>query len=283
MNNKTTISSKDVQFQDSTLIVNNLIANSISSPIFSGTAEYANNANNLDNLNSTQFLRSDVDDIFNGTLTITGALKCPKLLGTATDSHKLNGLDSSQFLRSDIDVTLDGDLLTKGKIIADSFIGTSTNSDNINGLNSSQFLRSDADNYIKTNTTIQGKLNINNEGISEIYTTNENIEIGEIVCIGSDETQEIQRCSKGDAPFGVVTKTSGITLCKKDRGIMISIIGKTYIKIKGPVKKGQPITIYDNGIGISCDYNVPYHMIIGKSLESCKDTEIKLIKCVIKV
>ena len=121
-------------------------------------AATATNANTLDNLNSTQFLRSDQSDSMTGTLTATafvgngsgltnlnasalgGTISNDRLpttitknisgnAATATNANKLDNLDSTQFLRSD-----QSDSMT-GTLTATAFSGDGSSLTSLSGTN----------------------------------------------------------------------------------------------------------------------------------------------------
>jgi len=102
------------------------------------------NADRLDDLTSTQFLRSDVDDTYDGGTLTVGSSATLEVGGTLTvdssatvtwgptgtitnlNADNLDDLNSTQFLRSDVDDTFDGGTLTVGSSSTLAVSGTLT-------------------------------------------------------------------------------------------------------------------------------------------------------------
>jgi len=223
----------------------------------------ADNANTLDNLDSTQFLRSDDDDIDTGKLTINKdigntedyssgqfELKCEDGKDVSMGFHR-TGYTACQLRHSSNGLILSGttQTATADMTVTGKFIGTSTSAEYAD--------------------------------LAEKYTSAHNIPKGTIVTIPENEDYEIKTCYKNDVPFGVVSDKPGFILNEKINGIEIALIGQTPIRINGPVKKGQPITIDNKGVGKACDYSIEHHKIVGTALESNLLEEEKLVRCTI--
>jgi len=116
--------------------------------------------------------------------------------------------------------------------------------------------------------------------LAEKYTSDSDYEAGTVLTISEDSEYQVRLCNKDEVPFGVVSDKPGYILNSDIEGIMIALTGQVLVKIKGFVKKGQPITIDDNGFARGTDYTIPYHLIIGRALETGQD---KKILCVVSI
>ena len=76
-------------------------------------SDNANNADYLDSLDSTQFLRSDQNATLTGDLSVTGSINGE--ITNANNADYLDSLDSTQFLRSDQAITVSGSLFVEGE------------------------------------------------------------------------------------------------------------------------------------------------------------------------
>ena len=282
----------------------NVLGN-IKSPLFKGTATHSQNTDKLDNLNSTQFLRSDQDDTFIGNLTIFGNIKANFFDGkskeadlstnseyakvaehseTSETTKTFNYLKMEQFIRSDDNGKISGNLEVTGDIKACSFIGTATNSDTLNGLYASQFLRNDTDNNILGSLSVRDEVQAKNistsrSNIVDSFTSKNDIEPGYVVSISKDDEYQVDKCNKDDIPVGIVSRRAGIVLGSKNKGLCVTLLGKESVYIIGPIKKGQPVTVYDNGV---CCLRGKDERILGVSLETNLLDTVKLIKIFIK-
>ncbi len=119
--------------------------------------------------------------------------------------------------------------------------------------------------------------------LAEIYTCYANLPIGTILTIPRDEDYQVQMCSKDDVPFGVVSDKTGFLLNSEGQGVPVALVGQVNVRIIGRIYKGDPVTIFDNGIGMSCGYDTPKHLIIGRALETNLDEKEKLVNLAVSL
>ena len=228
----------------------------IQAPTFTGTSS---NADKLDNLNSTQFLRSDVNDSMNGKLTIsknvgtaptysTGQMELKNTdagdvsLGFHRSGHTACQLrhESNGLILSGTTPTASADMKVTGK-----FIGTAT---------SAQY----AD-------------------LAERYESDKDYKPGTVLEIGGDKEVTLYN---GGSLAGVVSTLPGLMLNSETKGLYVALKGKVPCRISGTAKKGDYIIAIGNGFGsaVEKNYAMKHHLdIIGISLEDGENLiEVKI-------
>jgi len=184
--------------------------------------------------------------------------------------------------------------------------GSGLDADLLDGLDSSSFVRTDAttypinDNIYDIGDSTHRYANIyavNFHGtatsatyadLAEKYTIKNEYEIGDVVCISSDENYDLEVVNDINVinVIGVISEKPAFLMNKElENGIPVALKGKVKCKIKGPVKKGDPLISYFNGSAISL-YNIninknEYIKIFAYSLENYWGDDYKLIDVII--
>jgi hypothetical protein len=116
--------------------------------------------------------------------------------------------------------------------------------------------------------------------LAEKYTTGETeLEPGTAVAVIADDCCEVGPAKSSDICIGVVSTNPAIMMNSEADGQYIALKGRVPVKVEGPVKKGQAIFAWDDGI---CK-TVATSALVGIALESNDDDSIKLVECVLKV
>jgi len=133
------------------------------------------------------------------------------------------------------------------------------------------------------NNIYSKNLQIENADLAEKYTCKDEVEPGDIVQVSTNFDYEIEKCNEIASLkiVGVVSESPAILLNKEENGIPIALKGKVKCKVLGPIRKGEPIISYKNGIGISY-YNPILNefypvKFVGVALENIEKDEIKKI------
>lgn len=101
---------------------------------------------------------------------------------------------------------------------------------------------------------VSGPLTAKYADIAERYESDKEYEYGTVVTIGGDK--EITACKKGDPIFSVVSKEPAFVLNGEGDGIWIPVVmvGRVFVKMFGPCKKGQRIMPSDmEGVAVATD------------------------------
>lgn len=118
------------------------------------------------------------------------------------------------------------------------------------------------------------------QDLAEGYIPGEDLDAGEIVAIHEDG-KVYKAKNMNECIVGVISEEFanclGATLEELQSGkkIAVGMIGKVHVKVKGPVKLGQQITVDPDNIGLGIASNA-HSYSIGKALETvdCNDNEI---------
>jgi len=185
---------------------------------------------------------------------------------------------------------LGGPINEFANVYADTFTGTATQAStlNVNGVFRAAATTADPNTVaardgsgnlvanIFTGTATQARY----ADLAEKYTTGETeLEPGTAVAVIADDCCEVGPAKSSDICIGVVSTDPAIMMNSEAEGQYIALKGRVPVKVEGPVKKGQAIFAWDNGI---CK-TVATSALVGVALESNDDESIKLVECVLKV
>lgn len=116
--------------------------------------------------------------------------------------------------------------------------------------------------------------------LAEKYTTGEtDLEPGTAVAVIADDCCEVGPAQSSDICIGVVSTDPAIMMNSEAEGQYIALKGRVPVKVEGPVKKGQAVYAWDNGV---CK-TIATTALVGVALESNDDDSVKLVECVLKV
>jgi len=266
----------------------------------------ADNSDLLDNLTSSQFLRSDIngsvtgDVAINGNFTVNGDFFVEGN-NTSISTTTLQVDDKNiEIGVTDIptEITADGGGITllgatnktitwlssnnkwnfSVGIVAPTFSGTAANADTLD------FHNSDVNATPNTVVVRDGSGNINGTAstanyadLAEMYSSKETYSVGTLLQISTSDDYDVEENTNNI--FGVVSNKPGFLLDSSTKGVPVAMVGKTPVRIIGLINKGDKITANGN-VGIKANSG---DQIIGISLENKYTEDETLIKCFVKV
>jgi len=116
--------------------------------------------------------------------------------------------------------------------------------------------------------------------LAEKYTTGDtDLEPGTAVAVGADDCCEVVPAKSSDICIGVVSTDPAIMMNSEADGQYIALKGRVPVKVEGPVKKGQAVYAWEDGI---CK-TIATTALIGVALETKDSDDVGLVECVLKV
>ena len=117
--------------------------------------------------------------------------------------------------------------------------------------------------------------------LAEKYSTAEELPAGTAVAVCACDDHEVEPANASDHCIGVVSTDPAVMMNSNAEGQYIGIKGRLPVRVKGPVKKGQAVYAWANGV---CS-TIATTAFVGIALESSTNDseEEKLIECVLKV
>lgn len=114
--------------------------------------------------------------------------------------------------------------------------------------------------------------------LAEKYTTGEELAPGTAVAVCSHEDHEVEPANASNFCIGVVSTDPAIMMNSEADGQYIALKGRVPVRVKGPVKKGQPVYAMADGVSTT----IATTALVGVALESNSDESEKLVECVLK-
>lgn len=115
--------------------------------------------------------------------------------------------------------------------------------------------------------------------LAEKYTTSEELPAGTAVVVCSHPDHEVEPASASSFCIGVVSTDPAIMMNSEAEGQYIALKGRVPVRVKGAVKKGQPVYAMSEGVCTT----IATTALVGVALESNDSEDEKLIECVLKV
>jgi hypothetical protein len=115
--------------------------------------------------------------------------------------------------------------------------------------------------------------------LAEKYSTAEELPAGTAVAVCVHEDHEVAPASASDLCIGVVSTDPAYMMNSEAEGQYIGLKGRLPVRVSGPVKKGQAVYAWDDGV---CR-TISTTALVGVALESNADEGEKLVECVLKV
>lgn len=242
----------------------------------------------LDGLDSTQFLRSDADDVTSGQLTVNKATTYDTagnlvVYGTGKNSIIVqtsdNTLDRGIAFRNSGGAYLSYiNMADRGSNTADMVFGvnngTSTDVDTV----TERMRITKEGNIVSAGGEFQGRAtSAEYADLAEKYTTDQEYPIGTAMCVGGEA--ETTAAGSDCIAIGVISDKPAYLMNSKIDGQAIGLKGRVPVRVKGAVRKGQAVYAWADGV---CS-TVATMGMIGVALESNDNEEEKLIECVLKV
>jgi len=115
--------------------------------------------------------------------------------------------------------------------------------------------------------------------LAEKYSTAEELPAGTAVAVGVHDGHEVAPASASDFCIGVVSTDPAYMMNSEADGQYIGLKGRLPVRVNGPVKKGQAVYAWNDGICRTTATNA----LVGIALESNDNEGEKLVECVLKV
>lgn len=114
--------------------------------------------------------------------------------------------------------------------------------------------------------------------LAEKYTTGEELTPGTAVAVCDHEDHEVEPASASQMCIGVVSTDPAIMMNSEAEGQYIALKGRVPVRVKGPVKKGQPVYAMADGVSTT----IATTALVGIALETNLNESEKLVECVLK-
>ena len=115
--------------------------------------------------------------------------------------------------------------------------------------------------------------------LAEKYTTAEELPVGTAVAVCVHEDHEVEPARSSQMCIGVVSAEPAYLMNSEAEGQAIGLKGRVPVRVKGPVKKGEAVYAWDEGVCTT----IGTQGLVGIALESSAEESEKLIECVLKV
>lgn len=114
--------------------------------------------------------------------------------------------------------------------------------------------------------------------LAEKYSTEKDWPVGTAMAVCDHDDHETGPADATDMAIGVVSENPAYLMNSEAAGQAIALKGRVPVRVIGPVRKGQAIYAWKNGVSST----VVTTALIGVALESNQDQEEKLVECVLK-
>lgn len=115
--------------------------------------------------------------------------------------------------------------------------------------------------------------------LAEKYTTEDEYAVGTVVAVCAHEEHEMALANVGAIVAGVISEKPAYLMNAEADGQAVALKGRVPVRVIGPVKKGEPVFVFQDGI-TSTDGQGE---IVGVALEGNASPEEKLVECFLKV
>jgi hypothetical protein len=116
--------------------------------------------------------------------------------------------------------------------------------------------------------------------LAEKYTTSQEWPVGTAMAVCSHGDHETCPASAGNVCIGVISENPAYLMNSElENGQAIALKGRVPVRISGPVKKGQAIYAWNDGICTT----ITTTAFVGVALETNLEEDVKLVECVLKV
>ena len=199
--------------------------------------------NSLDLGKSAEKWRRVYATEFNGIATQADTLK----VGAAYKSASVSATADTVASRTAANETIGGQTITAGALKATFFVGTAT-------------VAQYAD-------------------LAEKYTVESNHPVGTAMAVSRNDEYETCPANASNMCIGVISEKPAYLMNSHIDGQAIALKGRVPVRITGPVKKGQSIYAWQNGV---CS-TIETTGLVGIALETNESVDEKLVECVLKV
>jgi hypothetical protein len=115
--------------------------------------------------------------------------------------------------------------------------------------------------------------------LAEKYTTEQEWPVGTAMAVCNHEDHEAGPANSSSVAIGVISANPAYLMNSESEGQAIALKGRVPVRVTGPVRKGQAVYAWNDGVCSAVATNA----LIGVALESNSSEEEKLVECVLKV
>ena len=115
--------------------------------------------------------------------------------------------------------------------------------------------------------------------LAEKYTTETEYPVGTVVAVCEHEEHEMALATASSIVAGVISENPAFLMNEDCEGQAVALKGRVPVRTHGPVKKGQAVYVYQDGL-VSVNGEGD---LVGVALESSNIVEEKLVECFLKV
>ena len=115
--------------------------------------------------------------------------------------------------------------------------------------------------------------------LAEKYTTDATNPVGTVMMVCDHPEHETEPCTVDSVAVGVVSENPAYLMNAESTGQPLALKGRVPVRVVGPVKKGQPVYVSNNGTASTA---VTASMV-GVALETNENAAEKLVECVLKL
>ena len=113
--------------------------------------------------------------------------------------------------------------------------------------------------------------------LAEKYTTDKEYPVGTVMTVGGSAESRATRV--GDIAIGVISENPAYLMNSEAEGQAIALKGRVPVRVSGPVSKGMPVYVAEDGTASTIASN----SLVGLALETNHNEGEKLVECVLKV
>ena len=115
--------------------------------------------------------------------------------------------------------------------------------------------------------------------LAEKYTTETELPAGTAVAVSIKDEYEVMPARASNLCIGVVSTDPALMMNCEAEGQYIGLKGRLPVRVNGPVKKGQAVYAWNEGVCRTIETTA----LVGVALETNLDENEKLVECVLKV
>lgn len=115
--------------------------------------------------------------------------------------------------------------------------------------------------------------------LAEKYTTEKELPAGTAVAVSIKDEYEVIPARASNLCIGVVSTDPALMMNCEAEGQYIGLKGRLPVRVNGPVKKGQAVYAWNEGVCRTIETTA----LVGIALETNLDEDEKLVECVLKV
>jgi hypothetical protein len=114
--------------------------------------------------------------------------------------------------------------------------------------------------------------------LAEIYKTDEQYDIGTVVCVGGD--YEVTKGSIGQRAIGAISEKPAYLMNSEGEGQAVALKGKVPVRVQGNISKGDELVAGNNGTAMKATDELK-HKVFAIALENNQSESITTIQAII--